>query len=558
MLKNRLLIIVLVLVSLIPLLDFFQPGLPITHDGQIHVARIASFYQSLSEGNLIPRWAGNLNWGFGHPVLMFVYPLPSYLASFFYFLGFSFIYSTKLVFVLGFLLSGIFMYLWISELWGKEAGFASGLLYMFAPYRFIDLYVRGAIGENFAFIWLPLICWLALKLSKSFNWLYLIGGSFALTALILSHNALSLMFLPIVFGYIAFLFYCSKKKSLFFIRFSLFLILGFLLSAFFWLPALVESKYTLQNIVTKGQIVGFERFSRLIWSSWNYSGTGSFSVQLGVLQWLAIIASPFLIWLFWKKKEKYWIYLLFLLASFCLAIFMMLPISRVIYLNFSLLQKFQFTWRFLALAIVPPTIFIGVVLYLLPKKLKFPAVFLILLVVLMLNKNYWYAKDFIYENESNYTRIYPGTTDTGELAPIWSVRFMEEYPQAPMEVIDGQAEIKAVSRTTTKHEFKVMAKTPARLVENTLYFPGWDVLVDGEATEIEFQDPAHRGLMTFNIAEGEHEIVAQFKETRLRLFADLLSLGTVGFLFIGVVAYNTLRGLSRHKVPKYNKKNRRK
>lgn len=538
MLKNRLLIIILVLVSLVPLLDFFQPGLPITHDGQIHVARIASFYQSLSEGNLIPRWAGNLNWGFGHPVLMFVYPLPSYLASFFYFLGFSFIYSTKLVFVLGFLLSGIFMYLWISELWGKEAGFVSGLLYMFTPYRFVDLYVRGAIGENFAFIWFPLICWFVLKLNKNFNWLYLIGGSFALTALILSHNALSLMFLPIILGYVAFLFYCSKKKFFSFIYFSLFFALGFLLSAFFWLPALVESKYTLQNIVTKGQIVGFERFSRLIWSSWNYSGTGSFSVQLGALQWLAVIVSPFLIWLFWKKKEKYWIYLLFLFASFCLAIFMMLPISRTIYLNFSLLQKFQFAWRFLALAIIPPTIFIGAIVYLLPKKLKLPIAFLILLMVLMLNKNYWHAKDFIYEDESSYTRVYPGTTDTGELAPIWSVRFMEEYPQAPMEVIDGQTEIEEISRTTTKHEFKVMAKTPTRLVENTLYFPGWNVFVNGKATEIEFQDPAYRGLMTFNIAEGEYEIVAQFKETKLRLFADLLSLGTVGFLFVGVVAYN--------------------
>ncbi|MCJ7792945.1 MAG: hypothetical protein MUP45_03130, partial [Candidatus Marinimicrobia bacterium] len=156
---KRFLPLVLILVGLVALLDFFHPGLPVTHDGQDHVARIANFYQTLTEGNLIPRWAANLNWGYGHPVVMFLYPLPSYFASFFHFLGFSLVDSTKLVFGLGFLLSGFFMSLWLKEIWGEEAGFIGGLLYLFAPYRFLDLYVRGAIGENFAFIWPPLIAW---------------------------------------------------------------------------------------------------------------------------------------------------------------------------------------------------------------------------------------------------------------------------------------------------------------------------------------------------------------------------------------------------------------
>ena len=525
--------ILLIFISLVALLDFFRPGLPLTHDGEIHVARIANFYQSLSEGNLIPRWAANLNWGYGHPILMFVYPLPSYFASFFHWLGFSLVTSTKIVFMLGFVFSGVFMYLWIKELWGKEAGFVSGLLYMFAPYRFVDLYVRGAIGENFAFVWLPLICWFALKLSKSFKWSYLIGGSLSLVALILSHNALSLMFLPLILGYMAFLIYCSTqgKKLLCVTHYVLLVTFAFALSAFFWLPALYEGKYTLQDIVTKGQIVGFERFSRLIWSPWNYLGTGSLNVQLGILQWLAVVSAPVLVWLFWRKKDKTWLFFLFLFIFFCLAIFMMLPISRPIYLKLPLLQKFQFTWRFLSLAIFPPTVFIGAFIYLLPKKLKLFVVCCLLFVVLLLNKNYWYAKNFIHEDDSFYTRIYPGTTDTGELAPRWSVRFMEEFPKAPMEVIDGQATIEIVDRSTTRHEFKVIAEKPTRLVENTLYFPGWDVLVDGQPTAIQFQDPAYRGLMTFNISEGKHQIVVRFRETKFRLFANLISLAGVGFLF---------------------------
>ncbi len=150
--KNTLLIILLVVLTALPLLDLLRPGLPVTHDGTDHVARIANFYQSLADGHIVPRWAGNLNWGYGHPVLMFLYPLPSYLASMFHWWGITLVDSVKLVFGVAFISSGVAMYLWVSSLWGLYPGLISALLYTFAPYRFVDLYVRGAIGEHDAFI----------------------------------------------------------------------------------------------------------------------------------------------------------------------------------------------------------------------------------------------------------------------------------------------------------------------------------------------------------------------------------------------------------------------
>src|SRR3989344_780218 len=151
--------LIVLILALMPLLDLLHPGLPVTHDGQDHVARIANFYQSLSEGNVVPRWAANLNWGYGHPILMFLYPLPSYIASLFHAIGFSFIDSTKLVFAVSYIASIVTMYLWIRAAWGSVAGFTAAILYGFAPYRFVDLYVRGAIGEHVAFIFPPLICY---------------------------------------------------------------------------------------------------------------------------------------------------------------------------------------------------------------------------------------------------------------------------------------------------------------------------------------------------------------------------------------------------------------
>lgn len=534
-------LILLVLISLVPLFDFFRPGLPMTHDGQDHVARIANFFQSLSEGNLIPRWAGNLNWGYGHPILMFLYPLASYLASLFHFFGFSLVDSTKIVFGLSFVLSGIFMYLLIKEIWGEEAGFVAGLIYMFAPYRFVDLYVRGALGECLAFVWPPLICYFAYKLSRRQKWSYLVGGSLSLAALILSHNALSLMLLPIIFCYMIFLIFQSKNNWLLVTCYLLQVTLGFILSAFFWFPAIFEAKYTLRDIVTKGSITGVEKFLRLVWSPWSYGGTGNFSVQVGILQWLGIIIAPVLIWVFWRRKEKVWIFLTFLFVYFWLAVFMILPVSKSLYFRFDLLQKFQFAWRWLSLAIFPPAIFLGAIVYLTPKKFKLIVAGCLLLVVLLLNKNYWQAKDFLQKPESFYAKPYPSPTDTGESAPIWSVRFMEKFPKAHLEVIEGKAMIEEVGRKTNRHEYRITAEQPTRLVENTLYFPGWQILVDNQLVEIQFQDPAHRGLMTFNVPKGEHRLLIRFSETKLRLFADLVSLVSILVLVLSLPVLKLLR-----------------
>ena len=108
--SNSIPLITIVLFSFFALLAMLHNGIPLTHDGQDHLARIANFYASLSEGIIIPRWAGNLNWGYGHPVMMFLYPLPSYMASFFHFLGFDISNSFKLVFAFSFIASSFAMY----------------------------------------------------------------------------------------------------------------------------------------------------------------------------------------------------------------------------------------------------------------------------------------------------------------------------------------------------------------------------------------------------------------------------------------------------------------
>ena len=260
-LKNNFGLIFVFLISLFPLFNLLTPGLPITHDSIDHIARIANFYKSLSEGIIIPRWAGDLNFGFGHPILMFLYPLPSYFASFFHFLGFSLIDSFKLVLAASYILSGLFMYLWLKRFLGLYPAIVGAVFYLYAPYRFIDLYVRGALGEHVAFMFMPLVLLAVYKLNELSNkekirkyyfGVLFIALSFA--GLILSHNAISLLFIPFILFYIFYLFIKQKTKIKFITSlFSLFL--GFLISFFFWFPSFMEGKYTLRDIVTSNEYI---------------------------------------------------------------------------------------------------------------------------------------------------------------------------------------------------------------------------------------------------------------------------------------------------------------
>ena len=531
---NRFLLSLLFVLSLLPLFDLIHQGLPVTHDGQDHVIRIANFYQNLTEGNIIPRWSSNVNYGFGHPVLMFFYPLPYYAASFFHFLGFSLIDSTKIIFALAYILSGYTMYLFIKSLLNKEAGFVAAMLYLFAPYRFVDFYVRGAIGEHVAFLFPPLVLYFLLRISKKQTYWNFIGGALSIAGLILSHNAMSLMFLPLIFLFEFYLLWRSRFQKMLFFQLLGVIILGFALSAFFWFPAIFEAKYTLRTIVTAGEYAKrFITFSSLFGGPWSYGGSGVLSVQIGlvhiVLAVAAVISSAFLL----KSKNDNRILVVCLAFYSTLAIFMMLPASDILWKHITLLQSFQFPWRFLSITVFTTAVMGAIFYSFLPKKYAYPPLFGIALLLLIITYPFWKASDFLRQNDAYFTRIQRTTTnDTGESSPIWSIRFMEVKPKAHIEVIDGKATVKELDRNITRHTYEIVAEAKARILENTLYFPGWLVLVDGEATSIEFQDQKNRGLITFFVEEGRHRVDVVFTKTKLRTFADSLSVTGLIIVFL--------------------------
>lgn len=518
----------LLLISFLPLLPLFHAGVPITHDGRIHLARLANFYASLAEGNSVPRWASNLNWGYGTPILEFVYPLPSYIASLFHALRLSIADSMKLVFGLSYIASIFAMYLWMREEWGEKAAVIGAVLYGFAPYRLVDLYVRGALGEHMAFLFPPLICYFVSRFKKhDYN---ILGLSLSTAGLILSHNALALIFLPVLFLYSAYVAGTNTKhwKTLLF-NLSVSFGFGFLLSAFFWIPALLEAKYTLQDRLTQNVIQGnFVPFTWFFYSPWNYGGSLQFTKSVGVFHWIGI---GVLLIVLTKLKKYTKVLSIIFFVIFAVSLFMMTEQSNIIWSGIPLLQKFQFPWRLLSLTTFLSSVLGGIVLSIRAPKHGIVMIFIIAAIIVA-SMGMWKPNGYIVEPETTYTGVFDSTTDSGELSPKWSVRFMEFRPEHKIEVIGGSATIEEGMRNTTTRNYIVKGSSRAQLVENTLYFPGWDVYVDGKTVPIEFQDPNNRGLITFFVPEGMHSVRIQFTDTKVRRIANWISVLSIIILVI--------------------------
>ena len=555
--RETFLIILLILISLFPLKDLLTPGAYQSHDIIEHAARLASFYESLQQGNPIPRWGGNLNYTYGHPVIMFLYPLTNYLGSFLHFLGFSIINSIKILFGISYIASGVFMYLWIKRLWGEKAGFIAAIFYLFAPYRFVDLYVRAALGEHLAFVFIPLVCWMLTELIKTQKKKYLALSSISIALLILSHNAISLIFMPFIVIYGLFLIYQREKK----IRFSLFhclprlnscakhgrigrvkqqeflwglivpLLLGLALSSFFWLPALVEGKYTLREIVADKEIFinNYLKPGELFFSKWGYGGSSNkeelsgFMVSLSWFQWLAIFISVVLVFI---KKNKDKLFLTFLLIYLFLAIFFTNTLSKPFVNIVPLVSNFQFPWRLLSVPVFICGILAGYLVFYFRKKLQLYMVFIFCLIVILSTVGYWQIKEKGKTYSDDYfLQEYTGTTETGESTPRWAIRFQESYPYDRVQLVYGGIDGHEIEKWNfEEHRYTISIREDSQIVDNTLYFPGWKVWVNEKEVPINYQDLNWRGMITYPVPVGEHQVVVKFTRTKVRLIADIISL----------------------------------
>src|SRR5207247_5254973 len=132
------------------------------------------------------------------------------------------------------------------EFWGICGGFISEMLYLYAPYHALDIYVRGDVAEFLAYAFVQLLFYGIWKAHTEKRWSSIVIGSLSFAAIIISHNLTAMMVTPFALLFAGYLYLSARngKKITRPYYPLLILLVGILLGAFYWVPVFGEMHYT--------------------------------------------------------------------------------------------------------------------------------------------------------------------------------------------------------------------------------------------------------------------------------------------------------------------------
>lgn len=539
--------LILVLISLFTLLPFFRTDFFYTQD-HIFVARLHQMHKALVDGQFPVRWSPDLR--FGEPTFNFYAPLPYYIGGIFTILGMDIIGAVKLLFILSTVLSGLGMLIFLRTMFNNWSATAASILYVFAPYRAVDLYVRGALSESWAFIFFPLIFLTSLNLSKKQSLKNIILLSLSLAGLFLTHNVMMVIFLPFFMAWVLFLI-CKQKNLKLFYHFSFAIFLGFTLSASYLLPAFFERQFIQSQYLTLGHFnfrAHFVAVGQFFSTFWGYGSSlwgdkDGLSFQIGLVNWVIIVLSGTLAFLNKARKETVFLFV-FLFASFLMSLFMQHNKSAFIWEAIPILAFIQFPWRFLGISIFLVSILGGLLVFLSKGRLYIPIS--IIFISVILNFNYFKPNQYVsYDFFDKFLKeesMQKGVDLTKDYLPIWVKVLTEEEIKTPL-VDEGEVIIEGFERRSSSAYFNASVKTDSLITIPITYFPGWQIKVND--TRLEQNEPNEFGLINFNLSKGEYNVLAEFKDTFIRSIGNVISLISL-FVIALILLKDKLKSILRY------------
>ena len=538
---------------------FYEP-----HDLH-HIADIYQMARALETGHIPPRWSPDFLFGYGYPLFNFYYVFPFYLGALFFLAGLSLTLSFKLVFLIAIGLSVIGMYLLLREFFSEKASIAGSLLFLYTPYRAVQIYVRGAMGEAFALSLLPIAIWVIVRLIKKPTKKLKIAATLIFACFFLSHNYLWFLSLPYAGLFIYAVFFKEKdrlKKSL--KNIALPLILSFGLTAYWFIPAVFERKY-IDKLTPFLLEDHFPFIKQLVLPSWGYGssvwGPGDeISFQVGIINILVFLIV--VVFLLYRKnflKGKYLYIALWGVVGMLLTLFMMNIRSLFVWKLIPIYDFIQFPWRLLIFTTFITSVLAALVVDVFKKK-GFNFVWLIIVAgSIIATVGYFRPSAIVMKKDNEYlSRFFADRTVQGQkdkvseeyymysedylLLPNWVPEKPKSLPETRVVMEKEKGEVVKIKTGTYYTYFEADVLSPSTVITvNTLYFPGWKAYSNGyELTT----GPSKEGYINLKLEEGSHRVYVQLFDTPVRRVSNIMSLISLTVLMLWMLDFKKIRRLS--------------
>lgn len=553
----------ILLISIIICIPLMNKNINIYKDDGIqHVCRLIGTYQTIKSGEMLPMIMSNLCNNFGYSWNIFYSPLTAYAPLIFKIFNFTFTNCLKIFMFAVTLLSGITMYTFMMNVTkNKNVSLLSSILYVLAPYRITDMYIRIAVAELASFVFIPIIfdgLYSVLKEEKlSFK---LIWGT---VGLILTHTVITMYMAIICLLYLVF--NIKKLKSIKIIRILVIsLVCILLITSFYWVGLLQHHNATSYEVFVPGRMeVGnkLEYYKTEFYQLFHTNKDQTMIYAIGLVTVLGLVLTP----IAWKNVEKDYkrTYVLFLIFGIILTIMTLtfFPFEKLP----SIFKMIQFTFRLYEFTAFFFAFVAGINYGIIIKKFKISDVIVLAVISTLLLIPY--KSKLEYELSTNEDRLIEGVRVTENTGRVHAgMASMEYLPSKAFKVLNtyianrkdepiitnGEAEILNYSKNRTNLEFELANMKSKQEADNKnnkteagltielpyIYYLGYRVYANG--SEIEYAE-SDNGFVQIKINPALYEqdvkINMKYTGTNEMIVASVISIVSAMIIVISEIIY---------------------
>lgn len=501
--KNYYVLISLITITIISSFGIMMNPLPSGHDLPFHLSRIWGIGQGLATGEfpvkIQPGWCN----GYGYPVSIFYGDMLLYIPAVLTLLKVPLYTAYKAYVVminLGTVLTSFFCFKKISG--SKKVGVVCSAVYTLSVYRICNVFLRAAVGEYTAMMFIPLIIvgmWVILsedveQKDYQSKWVWLCLG---ITGLIQSHvlscEMVGIFLVIICIVYIKRVF---RKPTLIVliksVAATIFLNAGFLISFFDY----AREKL---NVFTEQEFYGIQKYGMSIYELFSINSTGSGTViyadnNLGIrmpvtLGFTAILAFLLAVTVLVKnqditRKEKKNLFIVLILTAvavwFASDIFPWDRLDGIKGLK-QITGTLQFPFRYMAIATGLITLMLSITLKICCKSEKNKNHIYLLLTVFLMGciwQGMEYMDHVIRENGS--TIVCDGTALNSSASSIYGGEYLyvgTDYEKAANDGnVYSEAEISAIERSGNRFMISCSTEKDTYLKIPLFYYPDYQCI----------------------------------------------------------------------------------
>lgn len=515
-------------------------------DGVQHIARLMGTAQSIEEGQIIPVIMSNFCNGFGYSWNIFYSPITAYIPLIFSIFTNSFELMLKLFIILVSFLSGISIYEFVKKISNNRyAGLLSSAIYIFAPYRLTDMYIRIAISELTSFIFIPIVFQGMYNIlnSEEKNFKKSLILTLGATGLILTHIVIAMY--TAIFCTIYLILNIKKLKDRKILKLLIInILLIVVLTSFYTFPLLEHKFNTNYEVFENGRM---ERTEVLIYYKVNfleliYSGKNTMNFEIGLISIIGLVLTI----LAYKKVENdtkkiYW----FSLITGVLCVIMSLnffPFEKLP----AILKMIQFTFRLLEFSSFFFAVIAGINYCLVIKNFNIKDVIVLGTISFLLIVPNYTKLDF--EKQWSEEKLWPSVAVTEKTGRVHAGCASFEYlPSKAFDnleyiknrknnvyIISGNAIISNEQKQGTNMTFDVSNVEENTVIELPyIYYLGYNIKITNNYGEIIKANvfESNNGFVAFNLPMDSSNVVVKYTGTLIMKITYIVSFIT----FIGLI-----------------------